>query len=85
MILWGPLSKSLHVYRCNTQLPTRPLTSKILNLFLLQYLPEFTVNAGFSNMKQLCDTVSSAGFEHVSGTAEVKMTSGFGITLDQGL
>lgn len=34
-------------------------------------------------MKELCDT--SAGFEHVTGTAEVKMTSGFGITLDQGL
>lgn len=30
-------------------------------------------------------TASSAGFEHVTGTAEVKMTSGFSITLDQGL
>lgn len=36
-------------------------------------------------MKKLCDTASSAGFKHVSGTAEEKMTSGFGITLDQGL
>lgn len=59
-------------------------SSKIFNLFVLQYLPEFRVNAISSNIKKLSDTASRAAFECVSGTAEVKMTSGFSITLDQG-
>lgn len=54
-----------------------------MNLFLLQYLPEVTVNAVSSNIKKLSETAPSAGFERVSGTAEVRMTSGFGITLDE--